>query len=53
MAIHLQFVGPSANRIKPQKPLHFTLTSHFTSISMGAKMDSVAAKSASQTPIHG
>jgi hypothetical protein len=35
------------------KALDFTLTSQFTSISMGAKMESVAAKSASQTTIHG
>jgi putative Ca2+/H+ antiporter (TMEM165/GDT1 family) len=51
MAIAFVFVGRSYASIKPQKTLRFILTSHFTAISIGAKIESVAAKSASQATI--
>jgi S-(hydroxymethyl)glutathione dehydrogenase/alcohol dehydrogenase len=51
MAITFAFLGRSPTRIKPQKTLDFILTSHFPAISFGAKIESVAAKSASQTTI--
>jgi hypothetical protein len=51
MAITFVFVGRRPTRIKPQNTLDFILNSHFTAISIGAKIESVAAKSASQTTI--
>jgi hypothetical protein len=47
MAIQFVFLSRSPTRIQPQKTLDFILTLNFTALSIGAKIESVAAKSAS------
>jgi hypothetical protein len=49
MAITFVFVGRRPTQIKPKNTLDFILNSHFTAISIGPKIENVAAKSASQT----